>query len=106
MTRYARYLRALPQTLFLPASLLLASSPASAACSLVPGPGNDAFTCDSGTSGSLTDLAGNNSLTLPANGTGLINELVIHPATSLPALPGTSDALLLLALVLDKVLVF
>ncbi|MFJ5254985.1 autotransporter outer membrane beta-barrel domain-containing protein [Pseudomonas sp. NPDC088414] len=80
MTRYSRYLRALPQSLFLPASLLLASSPASAACSLIPGPGNDAFTCDSGTSGALTDLAGNNSLTFPANGSGQINGSVTFGA--------------------------
>lgn len=67
-------LKALPQTLLLPASiLLLVSPPAWSACVLTPGAGNDAFTCDSGTSGSLTDLAGNNSLTLPTNGTGRIN---------------------------------
>ncbi|WP_277757949.1 autotransporter outer membrane beta-barrel domain-containing protein [Pseudomonas sp. A34-9] len=81
MTRYARKLRALPQSLILPASLLLLSgSPASAACLLVPGPGNDAFNCDSGTSGSLTDLSGNNSLTFPANGTGRINGSVTFGA--------------------------
>ncbi|WP_395602460.1 autotransporter outer membrane beta-barrel domain-containing protein [Pseudomonas sp. A1230] len=67
-------LKALPQTLLLPASiLLLVSPPAWSACVLTPGAGNDTFTCDSGTSGSLTDLAGNNSLTLPTNGTGRIN---------------------------------
>ncbi|VVO00061.1 hypothetical protein PS718_02586 [Pseudomonas fluorescens] len=67
-------LKALPHTLLLPASLLLViSPPAWSACVLTPGAGNDAFTCDSGTSGPLTDLAGNNSLTLPANGTGQIN---------------------------------
>ena len=69
-----KYLKALPHTLLLPASLLLViSPPAWSACVLTPGAGNDAFTCDSGTSGSLTDLAGNNSLTLPTNGTGRIN---------------------------------
>ena len=67
-------LKALPQTLLLPASfLLLVSPPAWSTCVLTPGAGNDTFTCDSGTSGSLTDLAGNNSLTLPTNGTGRIN---------------------------------
>ncbi|MCT8945834.1 autotransporter family protein [Pseudomonas iridis] len=67
-------LKALPQTLLLPASiLLLVSPPAWSACVLTPGAGNDAFTCDSGSSGSLTDLAGNNSLTLPTNGTGRID---------------------------------
>lgn len=74
MTRYDRCWRLLPHVIFLPASLLLLhSSPASAACNLVAGPGNDAFTCDSGTSGSLTDLSGNNSLTFPATGSGQIN---------------------------------
>lgn len=74
MPRYSTPLRTLPHVLFLPASLLLLTlQPVSAACTLVPGPGNDNFTCDSGTSGSLTDLAGNNSLTLPANSTGQIN---------------------------------
>ncbi|MBK5373612.1 autotransporter outer membrane beta-barrel domain-containing protein [Pseudomonas sp. TH43] len=81
MTRYIRQFRALPHALLLPASLLLlTSNPASAACTLVPGPGNDNFTCDSGTSGSLTDLAGNNSLTLPVNGTGRINGSVTFGA--------------------------
>ncbi|WP_025109999.1 autotransporter outer membrane beta-barrel domain-containing protein [Pseudomonas sp. H1h] len=81
MTRYTRHLRSLPQALLLPASLLLLNSPpASAACSLIAGPGNDAFTCDSGSSGSLTDLAGNNSLTFPANGTGQINGSVTFGA--------------------------
>ena len=47
---------------------------------LTPGPGNDAFTCDSGSSGPLTDLSGNNSLTLPANGSGLINGSVTFGA--------------------------
>lgn len=74
MTRYIQPLRTLPHALLLPASLLvLTSSPASAACTLVPGPGNDTFICDSGTSGTLTDLSGDNSLTFPANGSGRIN---------------------------------
>ena len=47
------------------------SQPSQAACTLTPGAGNDSFTCDSGTSGPLTDLFGNNSLTL--TGTGTIN---------------------------------
>ncbi|MBV4484841.1 autotransporter outer membrane beta-barrel domain-containing protein [Pseudomonas sp. SWRI153] len=80
MTRFARNLRVLPPILMLPAYLLLDSSPASAACSLVAGPGNDAFTCDSGTSSALTDLSGNNSLTLPVNGTGQINGSVTFGA--------------------------
>ncbi|MNB55987.1 Adhesin/invasin TibA autotransporter precursor [compost metagenome] len=74
MPRYSTHLLTLPHALLLPASLLiLTSHPVSAACTLVPGPGNDNFTCDSGTSGSLTDLAGNNSLTFAANGSGQIN---------------------------------
>ncbi len=44
-----------------------------AACTLTPGPGDDTFTCDSGNSAGLTDLSGNNRLTLPAGGTGAIN---------------------------------
>lgn len=56
--------------------------PASGACILIAGPGNDVFTCDSGTSGALTDLAGNNSLTFPANGTGRINGNVTFGAGS------------------------
>ncbi len=44
-----------------------------AACTLTPTAGNDNFVCDSATSGPLTDLAGNNTLTFPAIGTGTIN---------------------------------
>ena len=47
--------------------------PSHAACVLTPGTGNDTYTCDSGSSAGLTDLLGNNSLTLPAGGTGTIN---------------------------------
>ena len=49
------------------------SPPTLAACTLTPTAGNDNFVCDSATSGPLTDLAGNNTLTFPANGTGTIN---------------------------------
>ncbi len=81
MPRYSTHLLTLPHALLLPASLLiLTSHPVSAACTLVPGPGNDNFTCDSGTSGSLTDLAGNNSLTFAANGSGQINGSVTFGA--------------------------
>ncbi|WP_223534002.1 autotransporter outer membrane beta-barrel domain-containing protein [Pseudomonas sp. GL-B-16] len=41
-----------------------------AACTLTPSAGNDNFVCDSATSGPLTDLSGNNTLTFPATGTG------------------------------------
>lgn len=44
-----------------------------ASCTLVPTAGNDSFTCDSGTSGALSDPSGNNTLTFPTNGTGRIN---------------------------------
>lgn len=44
-----------------------------AACTLTSTIGNDTYLCDSGSSGPLTDLSGNNSLNFPANGTGLIN---------------------------------
>lgn len=56
------------------ASLLLLASPvAQAACNLLPGPGDTHQTCDSGTSGPFTDTLGNNSLTFPTNGSGVIN---------------------------------
>ncbi|WP_095194121.1 autotransporter outer membrane beta-barrel domain-containing protein [Pseudomonas sp. Irchel 3A7] len=45
-----------------------------AACTLVPTAGDDTFTCDSGTSPGLTDTGGNNSLSFPAAGTGIIND--------------------------------
>ncbi|NCE91155.1 autotransporter outer membrane beta-barrel domain-containing protein [Pseudomonas sp. L13] len=47
--------------------------PTHAACVLTPGPGNDTYTCDSGSSPGLTDLSGDNRLILPAGGTGTIN---------------------------------
>lgn len=47
--------------------------PSHAACVLTPGTGNDTYTCDSGSSPGLTDLSGDNHLTLPAGGTGTIN---------------------------------
>lgn len=43
-----------------------------AACTFNPGPGNDAYVCDSGSAPGLVDLQGHNSLSLPAGGTGLI----------------------------------
>ncbi|MFU2325932.1 autotransporter outer membrane beta-barrel domain-containing protein [Pseudomonas sp. NFX98] len=58
-------------------------SPASqAACTLTPTAGNDTFTCDSASSGPLTDQTGNNTLNLPANGTGIINGNVTFGAGS------------------------
>ncbi|MGY2338579.1 autotransporter family protein [Pseudomonas sp. SDO5532_S415] len=51
--------------------------PVQAACTLTPTAGNDNHVCDSGSSGPLTDLAGNNKLSLPTNGTGTINGNVV-----------------------------
>ncbi|WP_433771106.1 autotransporter outer membrane beta-barrel domain-containing protein [Pseudomonas putida] len=66
------------QSIFLVLLLLLVgwSHPAHAACALTPTAGNDNFVCDSGTNGPLTDLAGNNTLSFPANGTGVVNGTV------------------------------
>ncbi|MCW8279070.1 hypothetical protein IMF27_29180 [Pseudomonas sp. PCH199] len=47
--------------------------PTQAACTLTPTAGNDNYVCDSASNGPLTDLAGNNRLTFPANGSGTIN---------------------------------
>ncbi|KIQ58496.1 autotransporter, partial [Pseudomonas fluorescens] len=51
---------------------LLNTPPALAACTLTPTAGDDAYVCDSGSAPGLTDLAGNNRLTMPANGSGAI----------------------------------
>jgi outer membrane autotransporter protein len=45
-------------------------------CTFSPGLGNDAYVCDSATAPRLSDLLGNNSLTLPADGTGTITGAV------------------------------
>lgn len=63
----------------LTASLLTswaASDMALADCTFAPGLGNDAYVCDSGTASSLSDLLGNNSLTLPPDGSGTITGVV------------------------------
>lgn len=52
--------------------LCLQSLPAIAACSFAPTAGGDFYICDSGTSVGFTDLGGNNTLTLPAGGSGTI----------------------------------
>ncbi|WHS57802.1 autotransporter outer membrane beta-barrel domain-containing protein [Pseudomonas sp. G2-4] len=52
--------------------LLLPAPSAMAACTLTPTIGNDAYVCDSGNSPGLTDLLGDNQLTMPANGSGVI----------------------------------
>lgn len=74
MPHHTSLIKTLPRALALPTSLLMLASPsAQAACNLAPGPGDTSFTCDSASSGSLTDTSGNNTLTFPANGTGTIN---------------------------------
>ncbi|KQQ63637.1 hypothetical protein ASF66_04645 [Pseudomonas sp. Leaf129] len=63
----------------LTASLLTSWADANMAladCTFAPGLGNDAYVCDSGTASSLSDLLGNNSLTLPPGGTGTITGAV------------------------------
>jgi outer membrane autotransporter protein len=50
------------------------------ACSFSPTLGDDAYVCDSGTATSLTDLQGNNRLTLPAGGSGTITGTVTFGA--------------------------
>ena len=52
--------------------LLLPATEIKAACTLTPGPGNDSYVCDSGTSPGFTDLLGNNTLTFPVGGTGTV----------------------------------
>ncbi|MDZ4327229.1 MAG: autotransporter outer membrane beta-barrel domain-containing protein, partial [Pseudomonas sp.] len=55
-------------------SLCIGASPSTlATCAFTPTAGNDSFTCDSGSSGPLTDLSGNNTLSFPVNGTGTLN---------------------------------
>ena len=70
------------RTFFKPAvfvvGILSLQTPAQAACVLTPGSGDDSYTCDSGTSaGGLTDVSGNNSLTLPTGGSGTVNGNVL-----------------------------
>ncbi|MFK4809152.1 autotransporter outer membrane beta-barrel domain-containing protein [Devosia sp. ZW T5_3] len=58
-------------------SLLLGSAgSATAACVFVVTAGDDTYVCDSGTSAGFFDPGGNNSLTLPAGGTGVITSTV------------------------------
>ncbi|WP_095145493.1 autotransporter outer membrane beta-barrel domain-containing protein [Pseudomonas sp. Irchel s3b6] len=74
MRSHFRHIRNLPSVFALPTSLLILTSfPAHAACTLTPGTGDSSYVCDSGTGSSLSDLSGNNSLTFPANGSGVIN---------------------------------
>lgn len=57
-------------------ALSVPSEYALADCTFAPGVGNDAYVCDSATAPGLSDLLGNNSLTLPAGGTGSITGTV------------------------------
>lgn len=63
----------LPLLVALSALLLLGlARPAQAACVFTVTAGDDNHVCDSGSAPALTDTAGNNSLTLPAGGSGVI----------------------------------
>ncbi|MFY1666631.1 autotransporter outer membrane beta-barrel domain-containing protein [Pseudomonas sp. Pseu.R1] len=53
-----------------------------AACTLIAGAGNDSYVCDSGSSPGLTDLLGNNTLTFPAGGTGVVTGNIVMGAGS------------------------
>ncbi|AIS17536.1 hypothetical protein LT40_09055 [Pseudomonas rhizosphaerae] len=53
-------------------ALIVPSDQVLADCAFAPGVGNDAYVCDSGTAPALSDLLGDNSLTLPVDGTGSI----------------------------------
>lgn len=59
-------------------SLLLPITSIEAACILESGAGNDSSVCDSGVSAGLTDLAGNNLLTFPEGGTGVVTGNVVY----------------------------
>ncbi|WP_455923248.1 autotransporter family protein [Pseudomonas putida] len=55
---------------------------AHAACVLAPTAANDTYVCDSGTATGLTDLLGNNTLTLPVGGTGsIIGNVALGPGS-------------------------
>lgn len=73
MIRHDRGLHRLFNAVWISAPLLLPVPAAMAACTLTPTAGDDAYVCDSGTSPGLTDLSGDNSLTMPANGSGVIS---------------------------------
>ncbi len=73
MIRHDKGFNRLFNAVWISAPFLLPVPAAMAACTLTPTAGDDAYVCDSGTSPGLTDLSGNNSLTMPANGSGLIS---------------------------------
>ena len=76
-------------------SLVVFAQGAYGACSFSPTLGDDAFVCDSGTAPSLSDLQGNNRLTLPAGGSGTITGAVTSglAPTSSPSPQAPSVAL-------------
>ncbi|MDF3934993.1 autotransporter outer membrane beta-barrel domain-containing protein, partial [Pseudomonas citronellolis] len=55
---------------------LFCAEPLQAACDFSPSPGNDDYRCDSGVAAALVDPQGNNSLVLPAGGSGTITGAV------------------------------
>ena len=62
--------------------LPLLPATAQAACVFGTPTGNDAYVCDSGSAPALTDLGGNNSLVLPAGGTGtIVGNVTLGPGT-------------------------
>ncbi|EPJ97228.1 autotransporter outer membrane beta-barrel domain-containing protein [Pseudomonas sp. CFII68] len=73
MIRHDKGFNRLFNAVWISAPFLLPVPAAMAACTLTPTAGDDAYVCDSGTSPGLTDLSGNNSLTMPANGSGVIS---------------------------------
>ncbi|AOS37398.1 autotransporter outer membrane beta-barrel domain-containing protein [Pseudomonas brassicacearum] len=73
MIRHDKGFNRLFNAVWISTPFLLPVPAAMAACTLTPTAGDDAYVCDSGTSPGLTDLSGNNSLTMPANGSGLIS---------------------------------
>lgn len=77
MIRREQGFQRLTHALWIAAPLLLPVPPAMAACTLTPTAGDDTYVCDSGTSAGLTDLLGDNTLTLPASGSGLIQGDVV-----------------------------
>ena len=73
MIRHDRGFNRLLNAVWVSAPFLLPVPAAMAACTLTPTAGDDTYVCDSGTSPGLTDLSGNNILTMPANGSGVIS---------------------------------
>ncbi|OPG72185.1 autotransporter outer membrane beta-barrel domain-containing protein [Pseudomonas ogarae] len=73
MIRHDRGFNRLLNAVWVSAPFLLPVPAAMAACTLTPTASDDTYVCDSGTSPGLTDLSGNNILTMPANGSGVIS---------------------------------